>query len=147
MIRPLYLLIHVWYTTLRQIVFDFRGIHMQAHVTIQSIIEQVNNWGRWGPDDELGTLNYITPEKRIAASQLVRRGATFSLSLPLDRSGLQPPMDLRLNPQHIMLTSGSDLLAGTQAGQKDGYGYADDMIIMALQAATHWNALSHMFHN
>jgi putative cyclase len=56
-------------------------------------------------------------------------------------------MDRRLNPQHIMLTSGSDLLAGTQPGHKGGYGYADDMIIMALQAATHWNALSHMFHD
>ncbi len=120
---------------------------MQAHLTIQAAIEQVNNWGRWGADDELGTLNYITPEKRIRASQLVKRGMTFSLSLPFERFGLQPPMNQRLNPQHIMLTSGSDLLAGTQPGQKGGYGYADDMIIMALQAATHWNALSHMFYD
>lgn len=114
---------------------------------MQAILERVNNWGRWGPDDELGTLNYITQEKRIKAAQLIRRGTTFSLSLPLDRFGLQPPMDRRLNPQHIMLTSGADLLAGTQQGQKGGYGYADDMVIMALQAATHWNALSHMFHD
>src|SRR5258708_12648987 len=121
------------------------GFHVQAHLTIQSIIEQVNKWGRWGPDDELGTLNYITPEKRILASQLVRRGVTFSLSLPLDRFGLQPPMNMRLNPQHIMLTSGTDLLAGTQVGQKGGYGYADDMIIMALQAPTHSNPLSPTF--
>jgi len=120
---------------------------VHAHPTIQSIIEKVNNWGRWGPDDELGTLNYIMPDKRVRAAQLVRRGATFSLSLPLDRFGLQPPMDRRLNPQHIMLTSGSDLLAGTQPGHKGGFGYADDMIIMALQAATHWNALSHMFYD
>jgi kynurenine formamidase len=123
------------------------GFHVQAHLTIQSVIEHVNNWGRWGSDDELGTLNYITPEKRISASHLVRRGVTFSLSLPLDRFGLQPPMDMRLNPQHVMLTSGSDLLTGTQPGQKGGHGYADDMIIMALQAATHWNALSHMFYD
>jgi len=120
---------------------------LHAHPTIQSVIEKVNNWGCWGPDDELGTLNYIMPDKRVRAAQLVRRGATFSLSLPLDRFGLQPPMDRRLNPQHIMLTSGSDLLAGTQPGHKGGYGYADDMIIMALQAATHWNALSHMFYD
>jgi kynurenine formamidase len=56
-------------------------------------------------------------------------------------------MDRRLNPQHIMLTSGSDLLTGTQPGHKGGYGYADDMIIMALHAATHWNALSHIFYD
>ena len=98
------------------------------HPTIPSVIEQVNNWGRWGSDDELGTLNYITPDKRVRAAQLVLRGVTFSLSLPLDRFGLQPPMDRRLNPQHIMLTSGSDLVAGTQPGHKGGYGYADDRI-------------------
>lgn len=120
---------------------------MQAQATIQSIIAKVNNWGRWGDDDELGTLNYITPDKRVRASQLIQRGMTFSLSLQFERFGLQPPMDRRLNPQHFMLTSGSDLLAGTQAGQKGGYGYADDMITMALQAATHWNALAHMFHD
>ena len=120
---------------------------MHAQPTIQSVIEQVNNWGRWGTDDELGSLNYITLVKRVRAAQLVRRGATFSLSLPFDRFGLQPPMNRRLNPQHIMLTSGSDLLARTQPGQKGGYGYADDMIIMALHAATHWNALSHMFYD
>jgi len=95
---------------------------LQAHLTIQSVIEQVNNWGRWGPDDELGTLNYITSDKRLQAAPLVRRGITFSLSLPFDRLRLQPPMDRRLNPQHIMLTSGSDLLAGTQPAHKGGYG-------------------------
>jgi hypothetical protein len=120
---------------------------LHTHPTIQTVIEKVNNWGRWGTDDELGTLNYITQHKRVHASDLVHRGATFSLSLPFDRFGLQPPMNPRLNPQHIMLTSGSDLLAGTQPAQKGGYGYADDMIIMALQAATHWNALSHMFYD
>jgi kynurenine formamidase len=120
---------------------------VQVETTIQSLIEKVNNWGRWGPDDELGTLNYVTPQKRVHASQLVHKGASFSLALLFDRFGLQPPKDRRLNPQHVMITSGSDLLAGTQSGQKGGYGYADDMIIMALQASTHWNALSHMFYD
>lgn len=120
---------------------------VQEHNSIQMVIEKVSNWGFWGAEDELGTLNYITPEKRVQATRAVRSGITFSLSLPFDRFGLQPPNDRRLNPQHIMITSGSDLLAGTQGGQKGGFGYADDMIIMALQASTHWNALSHMFHD
>src|SRR5260370_40172971 len=46
-----------------------------------------------------------------------------------------------------MLSSGPVLLAGKQTAPKGGFGYADDMIIMALQAATHWNALSHMFYD
>ena len=44
------------------------------HPTIPTVIEQVNNWGRWGSDDELGTLNYITPDKRVRAAQLALRG-------------------------------------------------------------------------
>jgi kynurenine formamidase len=42
-----------------------------------------NNWGRWGADDNLGTLNHITPERRRAAAALVRDGTTVSLANPL----------------------------------------------------------------
>ena len=40
----------------------------------------LSNWGRWGKDDELGTLNLITPAKRKAAAALVREGVTVSLA-------------------------------------------------------------------
>ena len=40
------------------------------------------NWGRWGPDDERGTVNLITPEKRREAAALVRTGRVISLSRP-----------------------------------------------------------------
>ncbi len=40
----------------------------------------LSNWGRWGPDDELGALNLITPAKRLAAAALVREGITVSLA-------------------------------------------------------------------
>jgi hypothetical protein len=43
-------------------------------------MEELSNWGRWGPDDELGTLNLITPEKRRAAAALVRDGVAVSLA-------------------------------------------------------------------
>jgi len=46
--------------------------------------ERFCNWGRWGPDDELGTLNHITPDVRRAAAALVSEGRTVSLSRPLD---------------------------------------------------------------
>ena len=42
--------------------------------------EELSNWGRWGPDDELGALNLITPAKRLAATALVREGITVSLA-------------------------------------------------------------------
>ena len=45
-----------------------------------AMFQEFNNWGRWGADDELGTMNLITPEKTREAAGLVRRGITVSLS-------------------------------------------------------------------
>ena len=45
---------------------------------------ELSNWGRWGADDEIGTLNLITPAKRREAAALVRDGVSVSLSLDLD---------------------------------------------------------------
>ena len=41
------------------------------------------NWGRWGDDDELGTLNFVTPEVRRAAAALVQDGRAVSCSRPI----------------------------------------------------------------
>jgi kynurenine formamidase len=46
-----------------------------------------------------------------------------------------------------MLQTGTDLRAGVQRNSVDGWGYADDCVEMALQAATHWDALSHAFYD
>jgi len=113
---------------------------------VDQLIRDVSNWGRWGADDEIGTLNFLTPAVRARGAELVRDGRPISLALPLDRSGLQPPADVRLNPQHVMLQTGTDLRAGVQRNSIDGWGYADDMVTMALQAATHWDGLAHAFY-
>ena len=41
---------------------------------------ELSNWGRWGPDDELGAANFITPAKRKAAAALVTEGLSISLA-------------------------------------------------------------------
>lgn len=43
------------------------------------------NWGRWGADDQMGTINLITPEKRAAAARLVRSGRSVSMSRPFPK--------------------------------------------------------------
>ena len=48
---------------------------------------EMNNWGRWGADDERGAANYITPEAIVAAAGLIRTGKVFSLASPLDEKG------------------------------------------------------------
>jgi kynurenine formamidase len=114
---------------------------------VEAMIGRVSNWGRWGPEDELGTVNYLTAERRAGAAALARTGKVFSLAIPLDESGPQPPFERRLNPRHVMLATGTDLRAGVQPGQVDGWGYSDDMITMALQAATQWDSLAHAFYD
>lgn len=49
---------------------------------------ELNNWGRWGPKDEMGTLNLLTPAKRKQAVGLVKEGVTVSLSsdIPTERA-------------------------------------------------------------
>lgn len=48
------------------------------------LFAEVCNWGRWGSDDERGTLNYLTPEQVRAAAALIRSGSTISLSSPIN---------------------------------------------------------------
>ena len=47
---------------------------------LDALFDELNNAGRWGKDDELGTLNYITDAKRIAAASLVRTGRARTTS-------------------------------------------------------------------
>lgn len=110
------------------------------------LAQRLSNWGRWGPDDERGTLNYLTAELRRMACREVVAGEAISLSMPFDRFGPQPHGDRRVNPTLAMLQTGTDVRLGVQEGCIDGWGYADDMVTMALQAATHWDSLAHAFH-
>ncbi|HKA82962.1 MAG TPA: cyclase family protein [Acidimicrobiales bacterium] len=102
------------------------------------LARKVNNWGRWGTDDELGTLNLITPEAVRGAAGLVRRGRVFSLALPLGPDGPQiGAIPGRLNPLRTMLTVNRPVF------DPDGFRTSDDVVVMGLQAATHWDALAH----
>lgn len=48
------------------------------------LFESLKNWGRWGPADEKGTLNYLTPARMRAAAALVRSGRSVSMSIPIN---------------------------------------------------------------
>jgi kynurenine formamidase len=47
---------------------------------VDAYFKELNNWGRWGHDDQRGTVNLITPAKRQAAQALVKTGRTVSLA-------------------------------------------------------------------
>lgn len=111
---------------------------------IAEAAEAYRNWGRWGDDDRLGTLNFIGDAERARAAGLVRRGASFSLSQPFDMDGPQQGWRRRTNPVHTMLDTGTDAAALTQ-GFPHGIGGADDVIAMPLQCSTQWDGLGHIF--
>jgi hypothetical protein len=69
---------------------------------LRKLALQVRNWGKWGPDDELGTLNYITPDTIAEACRLATTGKVFALGVPLQREGPQSGTRARFNPIHAM---------------------------------------------
>jgi kynurenine formamidase len=112
---------------------------------IYEAAEKLKNWGRWGADDQIGTLNHISPENIVAAAQLIKLGKVFALGIPLDRNGPQNGLfGGRWNPIHTMLATGTDAIAG-RFDTPPGLRYADDALNMPVQAATHWDSLGHIF--
>jgi kynurenine formamidase len=106
----------------------------------RAIGEALRNWGRWGDDDERGTLNLITPDKLVAAGALIRSGKVFDLGIPFGAGGPQPGRG-RINPVLLVSETGADQ-------QRPGaFHFADDYIFMPLQSASQWDALGHVFYD
>jgi kynurenine formamidase len=105
------------------------------------LAKKVNNWGRWGSDDEIGTINLITPEVRKRAATCVKTGRSFSLALPLSEAeGIQTGFVLgRLNPTRAMVQINTPV-----TGDPSQFCSSDDMVVMGLQCATHWDGLGHV---
>ena len=78
--------------------------------------EAYRNWGRWGEEDVLGTLNLIDAAKRADAAALVREGLAISLAQSFDMNGPQKGWRRRTNPVHTMLDTGTgtDAALGNQ---------------------------------
>lgn len=105
-----------------------------SKASYDDLMQSISNWGRWGEDDELGTLNTITPEKRTAAAKLVTAGVTVSMALELNKI----KDDLNQNPfEHTLTTSE---FAGHQVA---GDAYAVDYHGFA---HSHMDGLPHFAH-
>jgi len=127
------------------------------------IADKVRNWGKWGPDDQLGTLNYITAAKIKEAAGLVKKGTSISLGADFGPDGPQQGTSpLRINPLVFMAVDGGDgeeyvdmisdynhsRAKSIAAWRSDGdlFRFNEDYIIMPLQACTQWDALSHVYY-
>ena len=91
-----------------------------------------SNWGLFGDDDQLGTINFLTPGRVAAAAKLARKGAVFSLDLPLHLP--DPPLFNRGRYEH-------DIMRFEQ-----GMGHDDHLDNFYLQASSQWDSLAHVGH-
>ncbi len=98
---------------------------------VRAWIRERRNWGRWGKDDQVGAINLITPDKRVAAARLVRTGKSVSLSRPFPK---EPGINNALPAQHYMRV----LPRGRGGFAADYYG-----IFYHGVASTHIDALCH----
>ena len=106
-----------------------------------------SNWGEFGPDDQIGRMNLVTPERRLNAIRSVEHGLIFSLTLPLDYPGGSVLAQRRRPPR---------LFYGTRDGSYEfNYSLAqncachtdvvsDDAVVLYTQYSTQWDALSHV---
>jgi kynurenine formamidase len=107
---------------------------------LAAVAKAVSNWGRWGDDDERGTLNLVTPEAVRRGAAAVRTGTAFPLALPFDRRGPQDPrFSQRPNPVRTLLEH--DFPYGEHPSVAHS---SDDMVVMGLAAGTHWDSLAHV---
>ena len=107
---------------------------------LDAMFEELSNWTRWGADDELGTLHFLTGARRVAAAALVATGEAVSLAHDLATA----PVPEDPHPvQHHMLASGD----ARDSDGIEGYESAKDHLSLDVHGlwTTHVDALSHMF--
>jgi len=106
-----------------------------------------SNWGDFGPDDQIGRMNLLTPERRLAAAREIVEGLTFCLSLPLDYPGGNELFPLRKAPT----------FRHERRGEGHNFNYrlnavcrcftdvvSDDAVLLYTQYSTQWDALAHL---
>jgi kynurenine formamidase len=105
---------------------------------MDEIFEAAKNWGRWGADDQVGSLNLITNDVRRAAAQSVRQGRTISCSLDIP---VDPAPDNPHPALHMMVQGGDDCVV-------PGFGLEStaDFVGIAFHgmASSHLDALCHV---
>ncbi|MFC4115947.1 cyclase family protein [Nonomuraea zeae] len=115
------------------------------------MVHEPNNWGRFGPDDQRGTLNLLTPAVVLDALRSATTGEVLSLAMPIRGATSSPApttvphLPGRPLPQHFMSVDGADYVAGARP-IGEGLRVADDALIVTHHGTTtHMDALCHMW--
>jgi len=141
---------------------------MQAPDLATILEDTPSNWGRWGDDDELGALNYLTSDETLRGIDAVESGESFTLGLPVFGPRGKPAVPTRSLPQHHMRVDKADYEVGKAGGpptqerikfeglsesavaaysRTGGLEIAEDSAYMSLHDGTHIDALAHAWYD
>jgi kynurenine formamidase len=116
--------------------------------TLNEVLKDApKNWGRWGDDDEIGCLNYLTPQEVLRGVQHVRSGKVFTLGLPVGSPGGDPVWPGRTGAMKLMTQDKGEYIAGKLKPLPGGLEYADDYITAFLQGSSQFDALGHTWYD
>jgi kynurenine formamidase len=105
------------------------GLPSYAELAARTDAPAGTSWGLFGPHDQLGTLNFLTPERVRASARLVEQGEVHPLNWPIE---LPDPAPFRKPPIR------------TQTG--DTWGRDDYLDRFYLQGSSQWDGLRHIAH-
>ncbi|HQT67212.1 MAG: metal-dependent hydrolase [Rhodospirillales bacterium 20-60-12] len=119
---------------------------LRAEIPVTELLKNdPKNWGRWGPDDEVGSLNFLTPAEVLRGVQAVKSGKTFTLQVMMGHPEGDPVWPGRAQPVRINVMDKGHYLCGKGPIFPGHAEYADDMLIMYLQGSTQYDALGHVW--
>ena len=105
---------------------------------LAELASRVSTWGKWGPSDRRGTLNYLDQAAVARGLAAARTGSVFSLALPFGPNG--PQLNNIPGRNNPLIERSMVSLTWTGSG---GAAWSDDHLDMGIQACTHWDTLSH----
>lgn len=103
------------------------------------------NWGRWGAEDEVGSLNFLTRAEVLRGIQSVRQGKTFTLQIQMGNPKGDPVWPGRNQAQRINVMDHGHYLCGKGPVFPGKLEYVDDVMFMYLQGSTQYDALGHVW--
>lgn len=105
------------------------------------------NWGRWGPDDEVGSLNFLTQAEVLRGVRAVRQGKVVTCGELIGNPKGDPMFPGRKPTVREMVQDKNDYVTGKATPLPGGVEYADDKITMFLQGSTQIDALGHVWYD
>ena len=106
-----------------------------------------NNWGRWGNDDEVGALNFLTPQEVLRGVAHIKQGKVFPIQMQMNHPDGDPVWPTRRGIEKLMVKDEGTYLSGATPETPAGTHSADDYITGYLQGSTHYDALGHVWYD